>query len=538
LSRLGELCYNHFIQHDNKGGELLGIKKIKDKIISAAASLKGFFARRASNVSFVTRPVRKRLGQVAYMSKKGMGKVVRLMRLDTAIRFLGQKGLITDVVPVLVLLGLAGCMGYMEYTRPYQMFLGGQPLAMVSNEEVAKEALEEAIEALTKAYPGKTVPYYEGELAFSKDGVPYKTKPMEKSDLTQILTEHLDWTVSAWSIQVNKETIACVKSEADAKSVLDQVKSYYYPKDSTEVELLSAEFAESVQLVETEAKPAQLKEVAEVTALLIEGQGEVVQHTVQNGESFWSVADSNGMTIDELKEANPGVSTVLYVGQRLNLNKTEPLINVKMTMTATIQEKIAYSTVYEKDATIWKGQTKTVKEGVEGAKEVTYQISQVNGREESRVMVAESVITDATDKVVKTGTKVMTASRGGGGSGQLAWPFRGRITSPYGMRGRSMHAGLDIDGSTGDSIQAAEGGTVIMAGTNGAYGKCIQVDHGDGVVTLYGHLSAYDVSVGDTVSRGQLIGRMGSTGRSTGSHLHFEVRINGSTKNPLNYLGG
>jgi murein DD-endopeptidase MepM/ murein hydrolase activator NlpD len=428
-------------------------------------------------------------------------------------------------------------IGYLEYTRPYQLFINGQPLAVVSDEEAVTEALNEAIDQLTQTFPGKTPPRFEGEFNVSKEGVPYKTQVTDKTDLSNILMEYLDWTIPAWSISVEDALIAYVKTKTEAESVLDAVKAHYYPDGSSQVEVLDADFEESVHLAEIEAKPNHLKTVAEATQLLVAGQEEAVEYTVEEGDSLWSIATDHGVSVDELQAMNPDVNTTtLAIGQVLSLNETSPLVNVKLTLTTIVEEKIPYSTVYENDSTVWKGQSKTVNEGAEGSKEVTYQISQINGKELERTVVAEAVVADATNKVVKTGTKVMTVSRGGGGSGQLAWPFRGRITSPYGMRGRSMHTGLDIDGSTGDPILAAEAGTVIAVGTNGSYGKCIQIDHGDGLVTLYGHLSDYDVSVGDQVSRSQLIGRMGSTGRSTGSHLHLEVRINGSHKNPLNYL--
>ncbi len=113
-----------------------------------------------------------------------------------------------------------------------------------------------------------------------------------------------------------------------------------------------------------------------------------------------------------------------------------------------------------------------------------------------------------------------------------------RVTSAYGPRSGGFHTGIDIDGDTGDAIWAAAGGTVIGAGWNGGYGKCIQIDHGNGVVTLYAHLDSISVKVGETVVKSQYIGAQGSTGWSTGSHLHFEIRLNGRQINPYPYVPG
>ena len=121
-------------------------------------------------------------------------------------------------------------------------------------------------------------------------------------------------------------------------------------------------------------------------------------------------------------------------------------------------------------------------------------------------------------------------------TGELEW------TSGFGMRqdpfvrGPAMHTGLDIRADTGEPARATAGGTVTMAGWSGGYGKMVEVDHGNGFATRYGHLSAIDVEVGQTVRIGQIVGRVGSTGRSTGPHLHYETRVDGDAVDPQKFL--
>ena len=129
-----------------------------------------------------------------------------------------------------------------------------------------------------------------------------------------------------------------------------------------------------------------------------------------------------------------------------------------------------------------------------------------------------------------------------GATGSMMWPAVGHgISSPFGYRihpitGQyKLHTGVDINVGYGTPVYAADGGTVILAGWNGGYGNCIVINHGNGLTTLYGHLSSINVSVGQSVGRGQTIGLVGSTGNSTGPHLHWEVAVNGQRVNPLSY---
>lgn len=131
--------------------------------------------------------------------------------------------------------------------------------------------------------------------------------------------------------------------------------------------------------------------------------------------------------------------------------------------------------------------------------------------------------------------------------GQFAWPVPGvtYVSSDYGWRacpyhGREFHSGIDIAGSAGKAIVAAESGTVALAGWNGGYGKCVIISHGSGLYSLYGHMLSFNVKTGQKVTKGKHIGYVGSTGNSTGPHLHFEVRKGSSLyaphTSPWNYL--
>ena len=122
------------------------------------------------------------------------------------------------------------------------------------------------------------------------------------------------------------------------------------------------------------------------------------------------------------------------------------------------------------------------------------------------------------------------------GSGSMIWPVSGAFTSPFGPRWGRLHAGIDLAAPEGTPIRAAESGRVVLAGWTGGYGNYTCIAHGGALSTCYAHQSRYGTSVGANVSKGQVIGYVGNTGNSTGAHLHFETRVNGTPVNPMGYL--
>jgi septal ring factor EnvC (AmiA/AmiB activator) len=148
---------------------------------------------------------------------------------------------------------------------------------------------------------------------------------------------------------------------------------------------------------------------------------------------------------------------------------------------------------------------------------------------QSATSTATASATAATDTTTTTTSTEV-------GTGGWTWPAGGTVTSEFGYRWGRLHAGLDIGAPEGSPIWAARGGTVTYAGAMGGYGNLVLLDHGGGVSTAYAHQSAIMVSVGASVSAGQQIGQVGSTGNSTGPHLHFETRIGGNPQDPRSYL--
>jgi murein DD-endopeptidase MepM/ murein hydrolase activator NlpD len=170
-------------------------------------------------------------------------------------------------------------------------------------------------------------------------------------------------------------------------------------------------------------------------------------------------------------------------------------------------------------------------------REVNSHASQLN--EDLRGLQAQQSKIQQRIRAAQSPSSTATAPGPIRGGGRFIWPVNGPITSPFceSRAWESCHPGIDIGVGEGTPIRAAGSGTVIMASYNGGYGNYTCIDHGGGVSTCYGHQSQINVSAGQSVSQGQVIGLVGNTGFSFGPHLHFEVRVNGAVTQPLNYLG-
>lgn len=178
----------------------------------------------------------------------------------------------------------------------------------------------------------------------------------------------------------------------------------------------------------------------------------------------------------------------------------------------------------------------------EQRRHVAGEVAEIEGLSAGEEAQLEALIREREAQLAAARQAAGITGPGNSRPGALAWPISGTITSPFGWRhnpfggGNEFHQGLDIAAAYGTTVTAAAAGTVIQAGWYGGYGNYILIDHGGGMSTGYGHLSRIFVSNGQEVQRGQAIGAEGSTGASTGPHLHFEVRISGKPVDPIGYL--
>lgn len=189
----------------------------------------------------------------------------------------------------------------------------------------------------------------------------------------------------------------------------------------------------------------------------------------------------------------------------------------------TEREAIPFETRAEKNTSVPNG--KTISEGVNGEKDVVYFVSKINGIETERYVISETVISEPTDKIISENEAL-----------SFKIPVKGAVSSVFGQRWGRNHDGVDIAANTGDKVTASESGTVIFCGEAGGYGKLIIMEHKEGFKTYYGHLSTTLAATGVFAAQGTVIGEVGSTGNSTGPHLHFEIRKNDVPCDPLSFI--
>ncbi|WP_318616556.1 peptidoglycan DD-metalloendopeptidase family protein [Sporosarcina sp. YIM B06819] len=290
-----------------------------------------------------------------------------------------------------------------------------------------------------------------------------------------------------------------------------------------------------IQPVADKTAPNEVRTVEEAVVLLNKGTLEQKNYIVKSGDVLGTIAAAHDMTTAKLLELNPGltVDTVLQLEDELNVTVIEPYVEVEVHYETRQKEVIPHKVRTEEDSSVYKGEKKVTQEGKDGEKDVTRLIRKRNGKTLGSSVIEEEILVEATDAVTVVGTKVMPSR----GTGSFVWPtVGGYVSSQMGTRWGRTHQGIDIARPSARTIKAADNGVVTAAGWQGAYGNRIVITHNNGYETLYAHLSSIDVKVGQTVPQGTAIGIMGSTGRSTGVHLHFEVMKSGANINPMSVL--
>lgn len=360
-------------------------------------------------------------------------------------------------------------------------------------------------------------------------------KPLSADELAAVLRANVTFLAKGSVITVNGQEVVALASEEEARGVISDLRGTYIQAivSSGQSTVEDVFIREDVGIKQKEVLSSIFRKRDEAVRILGRGTDKTLNYIVQRGDSLWSIAQANEMSIDQLLQANPEVTDGDFIqeGQNLNLVVPNPYVTVASKEIVVFTVAIPYTVDVSYDGSMWPWQETVTQQGRSGEKEITQEVTRENGKEISRVTLKERVLSYPTTRKITRGSKQVPPM----GSGQMAWPVQGDITSYYGWRWGSFHEGIDIAADRGTPILAADSGMVSFAGWNGGYGYLVKIDHGGGKETWYGHQSRIAVDVGDKVAKGDIIGYVGSTGNSTGPHLHFEVQVGGETRNPLSF---
>jgi murein DD-endopeptidase MepM/ murein hydrolase activator NlpD len=422
-----------------------------------------------------------------------------------------------------------------ETTSAAYVIINGQTVGIVENIQSGKNLIQEALEE--KGASLGVVAKTHDQVEFSRARIDGEYSELTEEELSQKLTAYIEGV----ELIVADNSLFVLRNQEEADNLLKAYQEIYAKADESN-EVTSVYFEEEVKKEVKEASPEEVVTLEQALEKLKQGNVQKQEYVVQPNDSWWLIARKNNLLTSEVLAANPGVTldTKIKPGEKIFIEKVSPYLTVVSEGVKVDKETIPFDVVTKTDATLASGQTKVTQSGDDGEKEIKYSYVKKNDEVVSKDILDEKVLKKAVAQVVAKGPQksqvTVAYSRGSGSTTGIGWPLRGPINSYYGYRKGEFHTGIDIGGHTGDPYVAAASGTVVSAGWNGNYGYTLVINHGNGIQTRYAHSSKLLVKAGESVSKGQTIGLVGSTGRSTGPHLHFEVIVNGDTVNPMSYL--
>ena len=307
--------------------------------------------------------------------------------------------------------------------------------------------------------------------------------------------------------------------------------------DDFEEGLVDISLVQTIEVAESYVPAEQVSTVEEAYAVITKDEEENEVYEVRAGDTLSEIAERFHLSLDELIGMNSLLtdpSSLIRPGDALTITVPRPVLSVRTVMQEYYEEDYNADVIYKDNDSWFTNKQVVIQEAAPGHRRVIADVTYLDGMRQEAGIVREEVTVRAVPKIIERGTVPPPT---------YIWPTSGGgISSGFGRRNApkagasTYHQGVDIAVPTGTAVWASSGGTVIVAGWQGGYGNVIYIQHPDGRVTRYGHLSRIEVSPGQKVSQGQRIALSGNTGNSTGPHLHFEIRINGNAVNPLDYL--
>lgn len=301
--------------------------------------------------------------------------------------------------------------------------------------------------------------------------------------------------------------------------------------------LMDLAYGDDIEVVDTYMMEDMITPVESAIAQITSVEEKNAIYEVQTGDTLSQIAENVNIDMDKIISLNEEIEnelSTIRVGQEIIITQPEPPLSIERKEQVYYEEDYDADIIYVDNDEWYTTQEVTLQEPSAGHRKVAALVSYRNDKEVSREIIKEEIVMEAVPKIVEKGTKIPPTYIKPISGGRLSSSF-GRRKAP--TKGASTyHQGVDWAVPRGTAVYASSGGTVTKAGWGSGYGYVVYIKHPDGRETRYAHLNKVLVSAGQTVKQGQKIALSGNTGRSTGPHLHFELRINGTAVNPLKYL--
>ena len=344
-----------------------------------------------------------------------------------------------------------------------------------------------------------------------------------------------DIETEAYGIFDDGELLTVVKSQEDAARLLDSAITILSEPDQG-MSLVSASFDNDVETRPLNVLLTSVQDNVSALRQLTQGGEIEIYHIVEDGEDIESLKETFAVEEENIySDSNSNIAEEITTGDTVCIRRSSEPIAVTMVERGRLREVVEFKTVKKKTDKYYKGDTIVEQEGRDGVQIFEGTITKKSGVEVDRDEKNIEIVRKVRDKIILVGTAERPKSAP---TGTFAIPMDTfRHSSGFGPRWGRLHAGIDLSAGTGTPIYASDGGTVIRAGWYSGYGQCVEIDHGNGKKTRYAHCSKILVSVGEKVYQRQNIALVGNTGNSYGSHLHFEIHINGNPVDPAPYIG-
>lgn len=443
----------------------------------------------------------------------------------------------------------------------YQISLGGERIGLIkSRDELYNLIDQEQTELKEKYKVNKVYPPSGLEVQSIKT---YKTNLMTAEEVYEEIKDLDPFTIEGYEVTVTlddntNKKFYCLNKEDLDKAVENTVTAFLDKNDYQDylegkaketdeegTEVTDVYFGDDVTIKKTliSTENEIMTNADDLSMYFLFGTTNLThKYTVKASDTIETIAEKNRLGVQDFLIANPdiaGENALLAVGQEVIVATINPVAKIMVDSFETETQTIKYDTKVVLDKSL-DASTKYVKQkGVNGLSKVVFATRERNGIIMKSEMVSEEIINEAVEEIVVIGAKNVSYY---GNTTYWAWPTTQpfRFSSMYGYRrdpvtgaAGAMHRGVDIVGTKSDNIFAIQSGTVVEAGYSSSMGNHIDIDHGNGYTSIYMHLKSRIVTKGTKVDKGQLIGIMGSTGKSTGKHLHLAIKKNGQYMNPM-----